>query len=273
MRWPRSCGWPTASRRGTRLLERFPVVARQFAGARPIAPLRLDAAAVSYRAAVAAGPRWAMLPSAAAFVDPLFSTGFPLTLLGIERLAPLLERAPFFDDVARGSRPSACSRPTAPPRWPKPTTPRASWPAATPASRASTTSRVLDVLFRRGQLRGDGAPRRARARGRRFPARGRFGVRLGAVLAVASGVEARARRTRGRRAPRRGGREHRWIVRRRRRGTGTVPTRQTPSPARPNSGSRRRRWPPLWRLWAPEAHASTSASRRPCPRRRRWPRR
>jgi FADH2 O2-dependent halogenase len=42
---------------------------------------------VSYRAAQAAGDGWAMLPSAAAFIDPLFSTGIPLTLLGIERLA------------------------------------------------------------------------------------------------------------------------------------------------------------------------------------------
>ena len=32
-----------------------------------------------------------MLPSAAAFVDPLFSTGIPLTLLGIERLVKILE--------------------------------------------------------------------------------------------------------------------------------------------------------------------------------------
>ena len=32
-----------------------------------------------------------MLPSAAAFIDPLFSTGFPLTLLGIERLGRILE--------------------------------------------------------------------------------------------------------------------------------------------------------------------------------------
>jgi FADH2 O2-dependent halogenase len=31
-----------------------------------------------------------MLPSAAAFVDPLFSTGIPLTLLGIERLGRIL---------------------------------------------------------------------------------------------------------------------------------------------------------------------------------------
>jgi FADH2 O2-dependent halogenase len=32
-----------------------------------------------------------MLPSAAAFVDPILSTGFPLTLLGIERLAASVE--------------------------------------------------------------------------------------------------------------------------------------------------------------------------------------
>jgi FADH2 O2-dependent halogenase len=48
-----------------------------------------------FRTTQAAGPRWAMLPSAAAFVDPLFSTGFPLTLLGIERLGRLLERGLF----------------------------------------------------------------------------------------------------------------------------------------------------------------------------------
>ncbi len=40
-----------------------------------------------FRSGAAAGPGWSMLPSAAAFVDPLLSTGFPLTLLGIERLA------------------------------------------------------------------------------------------------------------------------------------------------------------------------------------------
>src|ERR1044072_6829049 len=32
-----------------------------------------------------------MLPSAAAFVDPLFSTGIPLTLLGIQRLGRILD--------------------------------------------------------------------------------------------------------------------------------------------------------------------------------------
>ena len=37
-----------------------------------------------------AGKRWALLPSAAGVIDPLLSTGFPLTLLGVQRLARLL---------------------------------------------------------------------------------------------------------------------------------------------------------------------------------------
>jgi tetracycline 7-halogenase / FADH2 O2-dependent halogenase len=49
---------------------------------------------LAYRAANAAGARWAMLPSAAAFVDPLFSTGIPLTLLGVERIAAALQGRP-----------------------------------------------------------------------------------------------------------------------------------------------------------------------------------
>jgi FADH2 O2-dependent halogenase len=82
-----------------RLLERFPTVREQFAAARPIR--RFDwMPRLGYRATVAAGPRWAMLPSAAAFVDPLFSTGFPLTLLGVERLSSLLESGAFFDGAS-----------------------------------------------------------------------------------------------------------------------------------------------------------------------------
>ena len=53
---------------------------------------------LAYRAAEAAGERWAMLPSAAAFIDPLFSTGIPLTLLGIERLAGALGQAGLTED-------------------------------------------------------------------------------------------------------------------------------------------------------------------------------
>ena len=33
-----------------------------------------------------------MLPSAAGFIDPLLSTGFPLTISGILRLAKIIER-------------------------------------------------------------------------------------------------------------------------------------------------------------------------------------
>ena len=38
------------------------------------------------------GPNWALLPSAAGVIDPLLSTGFPLTLLGILRLVDVLTR-------------------------------------------------------------------------------------------------------------------------------------------------------------------------------------
>ncbi|HET9361409.1 MAG TPA: hypothetical protein VFO58_16770 [Vicinamibacterales bacterium] len=73
-----------------RLLARYPSVAAQFADAQPIREFTWMPR-LPYRAGVAAGERWAMLPSAAAFIDPLFSTGIPLTLLGIERLARILE--------------------------------------------------------------------------------------------------------------------------------------------------------------------------------------
>ena len=77
-----------------RLLDRFPSIRAQFEQAIPIRPFHVQAR-LAYRAGVAAGARWAMLPSAAAFVDPLFSTGFPMTLLGIERLGRLMERGLF----------------------------------------------------------------------------------------------------------------------------------------------------------------------------------
>ncbi|HTO74831.1 MAG TPA: FAD-dependent oxidoreductase [Thermoanaerobaculia bacterium] len=73
-----------------RLLDRLPAVRDQFAGARPALPF-VHRLRLPFRAARASGPGWTMLPSAAAFVDPLLSTGFPLTLLGIERLGRALE--------------------------------------------------------------------------------------------------------------------------------------------------------------------------------------
>jgi FADH2 O2-dependent halogenase len=73
-----------------RLLERLPTVKRQFAEARPTLPF-VYRPCLPYRSARAAGENWALLPSAAAFVDPLLSTGFPLTLLGVLRLAEAIE--------------------------------------------------------------------------------------------------------------------------------------------------------------------------------------
>ncbi len=86
-----------------RLLDRFPTVRDQFAGARPTIPF-VHRPRLPFRSASAAGPGWAMLPSAAAFVDPLLSTGFPLTLLGLERLGEVLRAdwgRPSFDEKMR----------------------------------------------------------------------------------------------------------------------------------------------------------------------------
>lgn len=73
-----------------RLLDRLPTVRDQFDGARATLPF-LHRQRMPFRSRSAAGPGWALLPSAAAFVDPLLSTGFPLTLLGLERLADAMQ--------------------------------------------------------------------------------------------------------------------------------------------------------------------------------------
>lgn len=73
-----------------RLLARLPTVAEQFAGAEPVTRF-VHRRPLAFRSARFTGERWAMLPSAAGFIDPLLSTGFPLTLLGVARLAEALE--------------------------------------------------------------------------------------------------------------------------------------------------------------------------------------
>jgi len=74
----------------TRLLERLPTVRQQFADAKAELPF-VHMPRLSFRSNEVVGERWAMLPSAAGFVDPLLSTGFPLTLLGVARLAEAME--------------------------------------------------------------------------------------------------------------------------------------------------------------------------------------
>ena len=74
-----------------RLLATLPSVADQFRSARAVLPF-VHSPRVAFRSARAAGASWALLPSAAGVIDPLLSTGFPLTLLGILRLVDLLER-------------------------------------------------------------------------------------------------------------------------------------------------------------------------------------
>jgi FADH2 O2-dependent halogenase len=73
-----------------RLLQRLPSVANIFQSASAVRPF-IHSPRLSFQSGVVAGSRWALLPSAAGFVDPLLSTGFPLTLLGVQRMGEVLK--------------------------------------------------------------------------------------------------------------------------------------------------------------------------------------
>ena len=73
-----------------RLLDSIPALKSQFATAEARQPFRYIPK-LSFLSERVYGNRWVLLPSAVGFVDPLLSTGFPLTLLGISRLAKVLE--------------------------------------------------------------------------------------------------------------------------------------------------------------------------------------
>lgn len=73
-----------------RMLQRAPALNAQFQGATSVQPFR-HLPRLAFRSTAVAGRNWALLPSAAGFVDPLLSTGFPLTLLGISRFAEILQ--------------------------------------------------------------------------------------------------------------------------------------------------------------------------------------
>jgi FADH2 O2-dependent halogenase len=73
-----------------RMIEKLPAVQAQFARAELTRPF-VHSKQLGFLSGCVSGPHWALLPSAAGFVDPLLSTGFPLALLGVERLAHILE--------------------------------------------------------------------------------------------------------------------------------------------------------------------------------------
>jgi len=73
------------------LLERYPTIGDAFGGAIPLMPIAFHRR-IQHRLTRATGERWALLPHAYAFVDPLFSTGIAWSLRAIERLALSFER-------------------------------------------------------------------------------------------------------------------------------------------------------------------------------------
>jgi tetracycline 7-halogenase / FADH2 O2-dependent halogenase len=85
-------GFQEGARAWRRLLDRIPTLNAQFASARA-ERLFTHLPRLAFRSSAIAGERWALLPSAAGFVDPLLSTGFPLTLLGVMRIVEIIESA------------------------------------------------------------------------------------------------------------------------------------------------------------------------------------
>ena len=79
------------------LLERYPTIAGVFADAAPVRPIAF-VPEVQHRLTRATGARWALMPHAYAFVDPLYSTGIAWALRATERLALA------FEDAADGAR-------------------------------------------------------------------------------------------------------------------------------------------------------------------------
>lgn len=74
------------------LRERYPTINAAFAQATPLMPIAFRPR-IQHRVSQAAGKRWAMLPHAFAFTDPLFSTGIAWALRAVERLALAFEEA------------------------------------------------------------------------------------------------------------------------------------------------------------------------------------
>jgi tetracycline 7-halogenase / FADH2 O2-dependent halogenase len=87
-----SSGAADAASLWRKLLERYPTLAAAFADATPLMPIAF-LPAIQHRLTRATGERWALMPHAYAFVDPLFSTGIAWGLRAVERLALAFESA------------------------------------------------------------------------------------------------------------------------------------------------------------------------------------
>ena len=74
------------------LLQLYPTIAAAFSEATPLMPISFRPL-IQHRLARAGGMRWALMPHAFAFVDPLFSTGIAWSLRAVERLALAFEDA------------------------------------------------------------------------------------------------------------------------------------------------------------------------------------
>jgi tetracycline 7-halogenase / FADH2 O2-dependent halogenase len=83
---------PDAASLWRSLIERYPSLEDAFGEATPLMPIAFHPR-IQHRLTRAAGERWALMPHAFAFVDPLFSTGIAWSLRAIERLALAFESA------------------------------------------------------------------------------------------------------------------------------------------------------------------------------------
>lgn len=97
-------GFSDGAKAWERLLDLIPALTRQFRTARAERAF-VHIPRMAFRSSAIAGRRWALLPSAAGFVDPLLSTGIPLSLLGVARLVEIIDQdwgTKRFDERLRG---------------------------------------------------------------------------------------------------------------------------------------------------------------------------
>src|SRR5688572_6104047 len=85
------CRGATHEESWRRVLARIPALTESFNEATAVTPF-YGAQHLSFLRRTIAGENYALLPSSGGFVDPLLSTGFALTLLGIDRLGKVFGR-------------------------------------------------------------------------------------------------------------------------------------------------------------------------------------